>query len=188
MLACATYHCSAPPSQVGDAACLPLRGAFSVHLCSTERDCPVQLPYKVLHPTSYQPGRVGQNSDSYITVYDASRSQSDKSCKPDPTNPSTDRFWCHTQENHFIIPCQFRSTFQDGLTLLTVWYEGLVPYSGKFSRAQIFANHQQTRQEKNFAIFIFATRSRYLTTPPTISRMEMVTLSMYFNVKTTVTR
>ena len=63
-----------------------------------------------------------------------------------------------------------------------------LPYSGKFSRAQIFANHQQTRQEKNFAIFIFATRSRYLTTPPTISRMEMVTLSVYFNVKTTVRR
>ena len=63
-----------------------------------------------------------------------------------------------------------------------------IPYSGKFSRAQIFANHQQTRQEKNFAIFIFAIRSRYLTTPPTISRMEMVTLSVYFNVKTTVRR
>ena len=47
-------------------------------------------------------------------------------------------------------------------------------------------NHQQTRQEKNFAIFIFATRSRYLTTPPTISCMETVTLSEYFNVKTTV--
>ena len=30
-----------------------------------------------------------------------------------------------------------------------------IPYSGKFSRTQIFANHQQTRQEKNFAIFIF---------------------------------
>ena len=64
----------------------------------------------------------------------------------------------------------------------------LLPYSGKFLRAQIFANHQQTRQEKNFAIFIFATRSRYLTTPPTISHMEMVTLSVYFNVKTTVRR
>ena len=35
-----------------------------------------------------------------------------------------------------------------------------LPYSGKFSRAQIFANHQKTRQGKNFAIFIFATRSR----------------------------
>ena len=35
-------------------------------------------------------------------------------------------------------------------------------------------------------IFIFATKSRYLTTPPTISRMKMVTLSMYFNVKMTV--
>ena len=46
-----------------------------------------------------------------------------------------------------------------------------IPYSGKFSRAQIFVNHWQTRQEINFAIFIFATRSRYLTTPPTISRM-----------------
>ena len=34
--------------------------------------------------------------------------------------------------------------------------------------------------------FIFATRSRYPTTPPTISRMEMVTLSMYFNIKMTV--
>ena len=63
-----------------------------------------------------------------------------------------------------------------------------LPHSWKFSRAEIFANHQQTRQEKNFAIFIFATRSRYLTTPPTISRMEMVTLSVYFNVKTTVRR
>ena len=60
-----------------------------------------------------------------------------------------------------------------------------VPYSGKFSRAQIFMNHQQTCLEK---IFIFATRSRYLTTPPTILRMEMVTLSVYFNVKTTVRR
>ena len=128
-----------PPRLVSDAACLPLRGAFSVHLCSTERDCPVQLPYKVLHPTSYQPGRVGQNSDSYITVYDASRSQSDKSCKPDPTNPRTDRFWCHTQENHFIMPCQLRSTFQDGLTLLTVWYEGLVPYSGKLQATKSWA-------------------------------------------------
>ena len=63
-----------------------------------------------------------------------------------------------------------------------------IPYSGKFLRAQIFVNHQQTRQEKNFVIFIFATRSRYLTTPPTISRMEMVTLSVYFNVKMTVRR
>ena len=51
-----------------------------------------------------------------------------------------------------------------------------------------FREHQQTRQEKNFAIFIFATRSRYLTTPPTIFRMEMVTFSVYFNVKTTVRR
>ena len=29
-------------------------------------------------------------------------------------------------------------------------------------------NHQQTPHEKNFAIFIFATGSRYPTTPPTI--------------------
>ena len=35
-----------------------------------------------------------------------------------------------------------------------------------------------TRQEKNFAIYIFATRSRYLTTPPTISRLEMMTPSV----------
>ena len=35
---------------------------------------------------------------------------------------------------------------------------------------------------------MFATRSRYLTTPPTISHMEMVTLSVYFYVKTTVRR
>ena len=60
-----------------------------------------------------------------------------------------------------------------------------IPYSGKFSRAQIFVNQQRTLQENNFAILI-ATRSRYLTTPPTISGMEMVTLSMYFKVKTTV--
>ena len=46
-----------------------------------------------------------------------------------------------------------------------------IPYGGKFSRAQIFANHQKTHQGKNFAIFIFVTRSRYLTTPPTICRM-----------------
>ena len=64
----------------------------------------------------------------------------------------------------------------------------IIPYSGKFSRAQIFANHQQTRQEKNFAIFIFATRSRYPTTPPTIFFTQMVTLSMNFNAKTTVRR
>ena len=63
-----------------------------------------------------------------------------------------------------------------------------VPYSGKFSRAQIFMNHQQTHQEKNFAIFIFATRSRYPTTPPTIFLTQMVTLSMNLNVKTTVRR
>ena len=63
-----------------------------------------------------------------------------------------------------------------------------LPYSGKFSREQIFANHQQTRQEKNFAIFIFATRSRYPTTPPTIFLTQMVTLSMNFNVKTIVRR
>ena len=73
------------------------------------------------------------------------------------------------------------------ITILTI-VNPYIPYSGKFSQAQIFANHQQTRQEKNFAIFIFATRSRYLTTPPTISRMETVTLSEYFNVKTTVRR
>jgi len=41
---------------------------------------------------------------------------------------------------------------------------------------------------KKFAIFIFATRSRYLTTPPTISHMKMVTLSVYFNVKMTIRR
>ena len=63
----------------------------------------------------------------------------------------------------------------------------VIPYSGKFSRAQIFANHQRTRQEKKFAIFIFTTRSRYLTTPPTFC-MGMVTLSVYFNIKTTVRR
>ena len=40
-----------------------------------------------------------------------------------------------------------------------------------------------TRQEKKFEIFIFATRSQCLTTPPTISRTEMVTLSVYFNVE-----
>ena len=34
----------------------------------------------------------------------------------------------------------------------------VIPYSGTFSRAQIFANHRQTCQEKNFAIFIFATK------------------------------
>ena len=65
-------------------------------------------------------------------------------------------------------------------------YNCVLPYSGKFSRAQIFANHQQIRQENNFTIFIFATRSRYLTTPPTIPRKEMATHSVYFNVKTTV--
>ena len=60
-----------------------------------------------------------------------------------------------------------------------------IPYSGKFLRAQIFANHQQTRQGINFVIFILATRSQYLTTLPTIPHMEMVTLSMYFNFKMT---
>ena len=34
--------------------------------------------------------------------------------------------------------------------------------------------------EKNFAIFIFATRSQCLTAPPIISRMEMVTYSVHF--------
>ena len=34
-----------------------------------------------------------------------------------------------------------------------------IPYSGKFSRAQIFVNQQRTLQENNFAILI-ATRSR----------------------------
>ena len=44
----------------------------------------------------------------------------------------------------------------------------------------MFVNHQQRRQEEIFAIFIFATRSRCLTTSPTISGMEMVTHGMYF--------
>ena len=58
-----------------------------------------------------------------------------------------------------------------------------VPNSKKFSRAKIFTNRQQTLQEK-FATFIFATRSRCLTTPPTISSKGVVILSVYFNVKT----
>ena len=33
-----------------------------------------------------------------------------------------------------------------------------VPYSGKFSRAQIFTNHQQTRQEKKFHDFNFCDK------------------------------
>ena len=40
-----------------------------------------------------------------------------------------------------------------------------------------------TRQGKNFEIFILASRSQCLTTPPTISCTEMVTLSVYFNVE-----
>ena len=40
-----------------------------------------------------------------------------------------------------------------------------------------------TRQGKNFEIFILASRSQCLITPPTISCTEMVTLSVYFNVE-----
>ena len=48
-----------------------------------------------------------------------------------------------------------------------------------------FVNYQHTQSgKKNFVTFIFATRYRCLTTPPTISRKEMVILSMYFNVET----
>ena len=43
-------------------------------------------------------------------------------------------------------------------------------------------HHQQTCQETIF----FATRSWCLTTPPTISYMKMVTLSVYFNSETIV--
>ena len=44
----------------------------------------------------------------------------------------------------------------------------------------MFTNHQQTHQVNDFAIFIFATRSQCLITPPTISGKEMVTHGVYF--------
>ena len=49
----------------------------------------------------------------------------------------------------------------------------LVKYhiAGNFREHKFSANHQKARQEKKFAIIIFATRSQYLTTPPTIFRM-----------------
>ena len=62
-------------------------------------------------------------------------------------------------------------------------------YSGNFISYRIVGNFREhkfsriTKQharKKYFVIYIFATRSRCLTTPPTISYMEMVTLSMYF--------
>ena len=49
----------------------------------------------------------------------------------------------------------------------------------KFSRI----TNKHVRKKIRF-FFIFATKSRYLTTPPTIFRMEMVILSMYVNIKT----
>ena len=60
--------------------------------------------------------------------------------------------------------------------------------AGNFREHKFSRITNKHARKKKFAIFIFATRSRYLTTHPTISRMEMVTLSVYFNVKTTVRR
>ena len=52
-----------------------------------------------------------------------------------------------------------------------------------------FREHKFKRiTNKHARIFIFATGSRYLTTPPTISRLETVTLSVYINIKMTVRR
>ena len=62
-------------------------------------------------------------------------------------------------------------------------------YSGNFIWYRIVGNffeHKFSRitnkhaRKKYFAIFILATRSRCLTTPPTISCMEMVTHGVYF--------
>ena len=64
-----------------------------------------------------------------------------------------------------------------------------IPYSGKFFASTNFRESPTNTPGKNFCDFYFrVTRSRYLTTPPTIFRMEIVTLSVYFNVKTTVRR
>ena len=51
----------------------------------------------------------------------------------------------------------------------------------KLSRAQIFANHQQTCQKKKFRDFYFRDKVTISDQTPTISRMEMVTLSVYFD-------
>ena len=59
-----------------------------------------------------------------------------------------------------------------------------VPYSGKFLGHKFRELPTHTVRKKIFVTFIFATRYRCLTTPPTISRKEMVILSMYFNVET----
>ena len=59
-----------------------------------------------------------------------------------------------------------------------------VPYSGKFLGHKFRELPTHTVRKKNFLWLIFATRYRCLTTPPTISRKEMVILSMYFNVET----
>ena len=52
-------------------------------------------------------------------------------------------------------------------------------YSRKFASIN-FHKSPTNMAEKKIVVFISATRSRCLTTPPTIFRMEMVTHSVYF--------
>ena len=58
---------------------------------------------------------------------------------------------------------------------------GMVPYSGKFLRAQIFANQYARKKIRDFYFRDKVTISDHTT----ISRMEIVTLSVYFSIKTT---
>ena len=64
----------------------------------------------------------------------------------------------------------------------------MVPYSGKFSRAQSFCESPTNTPGKKFCDFYFRDKVTISDHTPKISRMEMVTLSVYFNVKTTVRR
>ena len=52
-------------------------------------------------------------------------------------------------------------------------------YSGKFASIN-FRESPTNTPGKKIVVFISVTRSRCLTTPPTIFRMEMVTHGVYF--------